>query len=203
MYTVHIRCHDDETQQPVEGQGEFEVAVAEHGGTVKDNFKNQNGKGRRSEEIDDPELDDHREDDLQRVKTDPGGEIEIQIAVVNHVEPPQRGCEVKEDMLEVDEKIEDDNARDDGQPVGDLDTVEETPASLRRDQGKSYRHQGENDANDQSADGHDTEVIKPAHRFGRCQESAGHPAFQEGKRKQRSEKKPQPDDGLVFKHDLP
>ena len=80
--------------------------------------------------------------------------------------------------------------------------VQEAPAFLRCHQGKADRHQGKKDAHDQCADGHDAEVVKPSHRFRRCQGTARYPAFQEGKSKKRSEKKPQPDDGFVFKHDL-
>ena len=98
--------------------------MAEHGVAVKDDLKYQYGQRRRPEEIDNPELDDHGEDDFHRVKTDAGGEIEIQVAVMDHVEPPQRGHEMKYDVLKVDEKIEDDNTGEDGKPKGQRQMVQ-------------------------------------------------------------------------------
>jgi len=81
------------------------------------------------------------------------------------VEPPQRGHEVKNDVLKVDEKIEYDNTGEDVEPKGQGQIVQEAPAFLRCNQGEADRYQGKKDAHDQCIDGHDAEVVKPSHRF--------------------------------------
>jgi hypothetical protein len=41
MYPVHIRCHDKKPNHPVNGYGNMDVAVVEHGGGIESHFENE------------------------------------------------------------------------------------------------------------------------------------------------------------------
>jgi hypothetical protein len=57
----------------------------------------------------DGELDEHRQQNLDRVETQPGADVELEVGVVHAVEPPQGRHRMEEDMLEIDREVEDDD----------------------------------------------------------------------------------------------
>lgn len=52
VHPVHVRCHYQKPQHPVNAQGDKEVAVIEHGGAVEENFKKDRRERRCAQDED-------------------------------------------------------------------------------------------------------------------------------------------------------
>ena len=63
------------------------------------------------------------------MEADPRCEIEIEIRVVDHVQAPQGGHVMKENVLDIDKEIEEDHPGDNGNSVRHLEMVQKTPPS--------------------------------------------------------------------------
>ena len=81
---------------------------------------------------DDRELDQHRQQDLDRMKARAGGHVEVEIGVMHPVQAPQQRHRVEHDVLQVDGKIEDDRPKRERPPDRHVEIVEHSPATARR-----------------------------------------------------------------------
>src|SRR5512141_3480347 len=97
---------------------EADVPMVEHGCCVEKDLKEKDGKGRRTQGGHRGRLDPHREKDLDRMKPSSRREIEIEVRMMHHVEPPEAGHGVKHYMLKVDHTIEEDHPKDHLYPEG-------------------------------------------------------------------------------------
>ena len=102
---MHLWCHHDQAKEGIDLLRIPDISMIEHGGSVQDDFKNQNRHRRTTDQDDDDHLDAHGKEDLYRMEADPSGHIDIHIGMVHHVEPPEQGRRMKHDMLKVDSKI--------------------------------------------------------------------------------------------------
>jgi len=62
------------------------------------------------------------------VKPCPRRQVELEIGVVHPVEPPERRHGMEQHVLQIDDKVEDDDGGDDGERIGHLPGVEEAEA---------------------------------------------------------------------------
>lgn len=64
------------------------------------------------------------------MKADASADVEIQIGVMDAMKPPKRRHRVKQHVLRIDYKIEQDDGRRDSHPLRSGYVVEDTPASI-------------------------------------------------------------------------
>lgn len=64
------------------------------------------------------------------VETNTGGEINIQVGMVHHVQSPERRDGMVQDMLQVDRKIQGEHPNHHFQPGGKIQLVEQPPLTL-------------------------------------------------------------------------
>ena len=108
------------------------------------------------------ELDDHREDNLARMETQPRGDIEFQIRVVHPMQSPQHRHGMKDHMLTVDHQIEQEHCDGDRDPSGQPDNVEQAPTFGLRKESHPDSSKWEQQAHDQRVQHHKSEVVRPA-----------------------------------------
>ena len=82
---MHVRCHHQQPQYPVDSQWYMEIAVIEHSRAVQKDFKDDHSCRRCTQDRNGRCLNAHGDDDLDGVKTNACGEIIIQIRVVHHM----------------------------------------------------------------------------------------------------------------------
>ena len=85
MHAMHVRRDDENPQNLVEPVWHGEIGVVEHGATIEDDFEQKHGEGRRADREHHYDLPQHREPDLDRVKADRRGHVDIAVGVVNLV----------------------------------------------------------------------------------------------------------------------
>ena len=68
-----------------------------------------------------------------------GGDVEIEIGVMHPVQAPQRRHGMEHHVLQPDEKIQNHDRGKHGQPVRDLDVIEQAPAMFIRNSGHAHR----------------------------------------------------------------
>ena len=159
---VHVRRHDEPAQRPVEPRGQAQIAVIEHRGAVQQHLENQHGHGRRAEDDDGGQLEQHRQDNLDRMEAGAGRHVEIQVGMVHAMQPPQRRYGVEHDVLEVDDQIQHDDRERNLEPEGQGDRVEQAPAALRRQQGQPDGRQRKDQPHQDRVERHDADIAVPA-----------------------------------------
>ena len=65
---MHIRRHDEPANETVGRLRDTHVAVVEHGGGVEQYLEHDHGHDRRTEDRDHRELDEHGQDDFNRME---------------------------------------------------------------------------------------------------------------------------------------
>ena len=109
--------------------GQPHVAVVEHRGGVEQDFKDQDGDGRRAERRHHAQLDPHRQQNLDRMKAYAGRNIELEVGVVHAMQAPEGRHRMEQNVLEIDGQIEQDDAKRDCRPSRQVEGVEQSPAS--------------------------------------------------------------------------
>jgi hypothetical protein len=90
------------------------------------------------------------------------GDVEIDIRVMDPVQPPQQRHLVEHHVLRVDRQIENEDRDDDGDPERRRQHVEQTPSLLRRQDSGAHRRNRQQEAEHECIDGDDAEVRRPA-----------------------------------------
>jgi hypothetical protein len=92
------------------------------------------------------------------MKTKSRGDVEVEVGVVDHVQPPQRWNGVEHDVLQVDDEVEDENGADERDKRGKTHGVQHPPTAVGREDGGADRGSGENDSHYQCAQQSDADV---------------------------------------------
>ena len=160
---MHLRRHQHPAQPAVDGLAQPQIGVIEHRGSVQQHLEHQHRGRRRPEHRDGRELDQHRQQDLDRMKARAGGDVDVRVGVMHPVQAPQQRHRVEHDMLQIDGKVECDHRQHECPPVRHLDGVQQSPAAFGGQQGESDRCQRKQQAQDQAVQRHQREVVQPAH----------------------------------------
>jgi len=91
--------------------------MIEHGGCVEEDLEEKDGIGGGPRAATAAIL-IHREEDLDRMKASAGREIEVEVRMMHHVEPPEEGYGVEHHMLQIDHEIEENDPTDHFHPEG-------------------------------------------------------------------------------------
>jgi hypothetical protein len=78
------------------------------------------------------------------------------------VEPPKRGYGVKQNVLQVDREVEQDDGRNDDDPGWQCDQMKEAPSASIDNERKSDRGRWKDEAYQQRIENHDPEIAWPA-----------------------------------------
>ena len=105
MDPVHLGRHHDRAQNPVDRLRQKHVSVIEHRGCIEQHLEDQDRQGRRSQSQYHAELDNHGQQDLDRMKPHAGRDIEFEIGMMHPVQAPQRRHGMKQNVLKIDREI--------------------------------------------------------------------------------------------------
>ena len=100
----------------VEPRRQRHVGVVEHRGGVEQHLEDEHGERRNAERHHRRDLDRQREQDFQRMEAHAGGHVDVEIGVMHAVQPPQHRHVMKDDVLDVDDEIEREEAEHDARP---------------------------------------------------------------------------------------
>src|SRR5262245_27843513 len=162
MDAMHVRRHDKPAQDPIDLRRHADVAVVEHRGRIEQDLEDQHGRRGCPECCDDGEFDRRRQQDLDRVKTHAGGHVELEVGMMHAMQPPQRGHGVKEDVLEIDREVEDDDRDDNACPPRQRDQTEKTKSTRLDDECETDSRDRRKYAHEHHVDRHHAEVVRPA-----------------------------------------
>ncbi len=73
------------------------------------------------------QLDPHRQQDFDRVKTQTGGDVKLEIGMMHAVQPPQNRHCMKHDMLQIDDPDQEQRSRWNCGPTRHIDDIEKPP----------------------------------------------------------------------------
>lgn len=110
MDAVHVGGNQKQPQQAVKSGRQLDVAVTEHGAGVQHHFEGEYRLIGGAENDDGGHFNEQRKYYFQRVKTVAAGDIQVKVGVVHPVQPPEKGGVVKQEVLKIDHKIEDNEA---------------------------------------------------------------------------------------------
>ena len=111
-------------------------------------------------------LEQHRQHDLDRMETQPGGYIDVEVGVVHPVQPPQQRYFMKRHVLGVDREIErqEDPSKQPSSTGGHGVMFEEPPAALRRNRRDTDRRDREKQPHQRRVEQQNAEIAGPARR---------------------------------------
>ena len=96
------------------------------------------------------------------MEADAGGRVEVEVGVVDHVQPPQQRHGVEHHVLKVDDKVQCHDREGHGEPGRYADVIEEPPAPAFGEQGQTDHPEGCEEARGQRVKGDQTQVAEPA-----------------------------------------
>ena len=79
---------------------------------------------------------------------------------------------MKHDVLKIDRQIHQQQRCPKGRPIGEIEMIQEAPASFMSEKRNTYRHQRKEEAGRQVVEQNDAEVVGPAEFPGKTQDSA-------------------------------
>jgi hypothetical protein len=94
----------------------------------------------------------------------PGGDVEIQIGVVDHVQPPEQRHRVKRHVLEVNGQVQQRDGQNHFEPVGPGQMLQQPPAAFLRRQRDAHRAQRQEQASRDAVEHDEAKVAGPANR---------------------------------------
>ena len=159
---VHVGRDQDPAQPAVDTYGQPDIAVIEHRRGVEQDFKNHHPQRRCAEHHHRAQLDDHRQQYLDRMEADPRRHVDVEVGMVHAMQPPQQGDGVEQHVLGVDDQVEQDDGNEDRQPIRDRDHVQHSPAIGFGDQREPDRRSREQDSHQHGVDHHHPDIARPA-----------------------------------------
>ena len=172
---VHVRRHDDPPEEEVRPFGDPEVSVVEHGHAVEKHFKDQDGQGGRSEEGNRGHFDQQRDNDFQRVKTEP----------------------MKQHVLGVDQQIEHQDGDKDGSRFRERKDVQKPPSFLRPQEGHTDGEDRKKKAREEAVHQMDRNISEPAHGLLHSRQTTGNDHFRDRDDGEEDQGAAGPDDGFM------
>jgi hypothetical protein len=191
MHPVHVGRHNKKPKRPVNGYGDVDVAVVEHGGGVEGHLEDEHRQGGRSEGRYRHEFDSHGNDDFYRMEAQACGYIEIEVCMVHHVQTPKGRNRMMENMLKINGKIEGNHSYSYFKPVGKIEVVEQPPLTLSGQKSSRHGKNGENQAHREGIETDNHKICKPSVSLGGSQRPARRKDFAKGDQKEDPEEKSQ------------
>ena len=99
MHPVHFRSNDEKAQYPIDWLWQAHIAVIEQACRVQQNLKENHGQRGNPQNKNCPDLDAHRKENFQEVKTNSGRCIEIEIRMMHHMKAPKDGKRMEYGVL--------------------------------------------------------------------------------------------------------
>ena len=130
MHPMHVGCHDQPAEPAIEPLGQCHIAVVEQCRHVQQHFEQHDSPHCRSQGGDHAQLEERRQQDLERMKARPGGDVEIEVGVVHAMQPPESRDGMKQHMLQVDCQIEQGHGQHHFKPRRPGERGPESPATL-------------------------------------------------------------------------
>jgi hypothetical protein len=96
---------------------------------VEKHLEQEHTSGRGTEGSNHRQLDPHRQQDLDRVEADAGGDVELEIGVVHAVQAPQDRYGMKRRMLKIDGEIEQEHSEQNRKPARNGQGLQQPPSS--------------------------------------------------------------------------
>jgi hypothetical protein len=125
-------------------------------------------------------------------------QVDVEVGVMHHMEPPQERDEMEHYMLHIYDEIERDHSRNHLEPIRRLYHIEKPPAALLGEECEPYRACGEEQPDRDGVQEHDADVGHPPRLLGHSQRSARHEKLGEGHNPENAEEEAQPDVRFVI-----
>ena len=161
VHAMHIRRDDKKAQHSIDLNRQTDIPVVEHGCSVEHDLEDHHCDGGSAEHENGGKLDQHRDYNFARMKTQPRRNVEFQIRVMHPMQPPEERNSVEQQVLAVDRQIEQKHRTRDCEPGGRGDNVEEAPALGLGQEGYPYSRERKQQAHHERVQHHENEVVRP------------------------------------------
>ena len=104
--------------------------IVEQGCDVEQHLEQKDRDRRRADGGDGRAFDGRGDQDLNRVETDTGRNVEVDVCVMNTVQPPEGRHGMEHDVLEVDRQIKQDHPEKNREPRPQPDGIQQTPTAV-------------------------------------------------------------------------
>ena len=195
---VHVRRHHDAPKQPVHSLRKMDVAVIEHGQGVENHLEDHHCQSRCAERGHGRQLENHGYENFDGVEPQTGGHIQVKIRVMHHVQPPERGDGVMQDVLRIHHEVQNGHGHDHLEPIGQGYLVEQPPIPLGGKQGQPHGKNGKNHRHGQRVQSHDGQVGEPTPGFGGPQPPSRDVNLRHRQNGENAEKGAEANDGFSF-----
>lgn len=88
VHAMHIRRDDKKSQHSIDGFRNPNVSMIEHGSRIQHNLEYEHRQKGRPEKEYGADLDAHRDDYLNGMKPGPRRNVEVEVGMMHHMEPP-------------------------------------------------------------------------------------------------------------------
>ena len=122
----------------------------------------------------------------------PGGQVEVEIGVMHHVQPPQSGHRVKRDVLAVDHEVERHHRQHDLDPERPLQGVEQSPPERAGRHRDACRRDRKHEPHQCGVDNDDPDVARPPHGPRHAQRTARRRKFPQCDESEHADERTQP-----------
>ena len=197
MHAMHIRCHNQQADDPIQCQRQTYIAVIKHRGRVEYDLENNHGNQWRPDQDDRDELDEHGQQDFHGMETCARRDVKIQIGMMYTMQPPKDRYCMEHDVLQVNDAVEHDDGQQDCHPGGCLYQVEETPLLFNSSGGNTHGGRRKHQSQNHGVEHDQCEVVEPARGLGLCQCTARGSKLPQGHQCEDAKEGTQPDGGFM------
>lgn len=202
MNPVHVRGDHKQPQHPVDPLRDRDIAVIEHCGGIEQNLENHHRHYRWTKQYDGSHLDQHGEDYLNGMEACAGGDVIVEVGMVDPVQAPEQGDGVDHDMLQVDDEIHRHHGDDDRERKRDRNGVEQSPTLLLGEQRHAHRGCRKEQAQNHCIERDETEIVDPARTLGNSELTARRVDLPQSDDRKHAEKENQTDREFVAEYPL-
>ena len=138
MNPVHIRRHQQPTQDAVQPQRQFDIGMVKLRHTAENRFKHHYCHHRWPQRHHQPQFIDHGPQNLQWMKTKSGGHIQIQVGMMHLMEPPEKWNHVEHHMLDINHQVQKNDSHRHFHRHGPIEVIEQAPTVLSGEIGQPH-----------------------------------------------------------------
>jgi hypothetical protein len=126
------------------------------------------------------------------MKTNAGGDVDVEIGMVHPVQPPESGDIVENPVLQIDREVKKQEGHQKFEPAWPWHMLQHAPAFMLRQPRKSDRAGWRHDSRREVIKQHDAEIVRPATPTGNGPLPPGTPSFPKHHQKEHTGKGAEP-----------
>lgn len=202
MHAMHVWGNDEQPQHRINLERKTDVGMVEQRACIQKHFKDQDRYRRRTKRHHDAQFDQHRNQDLKRMKPEPRGNVEFEIGMMHPVQTPKCRYGMEQNMLKIDRQIKRKDRDDDGCPTGNVYLIQETPTVFLSNRGQSNGGHWKHKPDKQRVYRDQRKIVRPTQKPGNLDSPAWNCQLPNRHANQHAKENREADGRFLLKYDL-